>query len=323
MDAVVDISKDLARRTLAQRRRTMAAIAEGEPRQAASPRQARARSEYMRKRWPRLADAYILEGNVGPDDSLWASFLSRGARCARAVGRVSWAEEPAESRAKGTGFLVADSVLLTNHHVLSSRAMAERCVVEFDYEYDDLGRERRGKVCALEPASLFVADEGLDYALVAVADDSRGNPPGKTRGCLPLIQETGKAQNGESLNLIHHPGGGRKRVTIRESRLLAVDDKTLSYSGDTLGGSSGSPVFNDQWEVVGLHFGGKPHRDSRGRDLTASGELWTPAMPESSRGYEYNVGMRGSRILTHIRERRLTSRSAKALQRSVVQAFER
>jgi V8-like Glu-specific endopeptidase len=32
----------------------------------------------------------------------------------------------------------------------------------------------------------------------------------------------------------------------------------VQYTTDTLPGSSGSPVFNDNWEVVALHHAGGP-----------------------------------------------------------------
>jgi endonuclease G len=33
----------------------------------------------------------------------------------------------------------------------------------------------------------------------------------------------------------------------------------LQYVADTMDGSSGSPVFNQNWEVVALHHSGAPH----------------------------------------------------------------
>lgn len=48
---------------------------------------------------------------------------------------------------------------------------------------------------------------------------------------------------GECLNVIHHPGGERKRLSIRENRLVAEDDLWLRYASDTRRGSSGAPAL--------------------------------------------------------------------------------
>lgn len=55
------------------------------------------------------------------------------------------------------------------------------------------------------------------------------------------------------MNIIQHPGGRSKRYGIRNNLLSAANDNELRYFTDTETGSSGSPVFDDRWEVVGLH----------------------------------------------------------------------
>ena len=270
------------------------------------------RRAYVRKHWPELEDDIEREGIVGTDDTLWSSYLAMGTRCASAVGRICWRDEPAQSRAEGTGFLVAGSALLTNWHVIRDMEDATEFVVEFGYEYDVEGEEQKAQIYDLDPKRLFLTDETLDFALVAVAPQ-RGVEAGRKRGFLPLISQLGKVRNGESLNLIHHPGGNRKKITIRDSRLLAIEETQLQYTGDTLGGSSGSPILNDQWEVVGLHFGGKPKRDRQGRPLTLAGEPWDPGMADHFKAYEFNVGSRTSRILINLEKRVARLRGDKQL----------
>jgi hypothetical protein len=80
----------------------------------------------------------------------------------------------------------------------------------------------------------------------------------------------------------------------------------LHYHTDTAPGSSGSPVFNDQWEVVGLHHSGVPRRDEQGRILTRDGTLWQPDMGEHRIDWIANEGVRVSRIVQSIREQRLS-----------------
>jgi V8-like Glu-specific endopeptidase len=306
MGTIVEVTERLAEATAAQHGRTARALRKGRPDEAATDEQSKLRQAYLRRNWPALAEEIDLEGRIGADDTLWSSFLSRGAVCSRAVARVVWKERPAETRWEGTAFLISDCVAVTNNHVMDSPEAAAELGLEFDYEFDERGRERGARLYDLAPERLFLTFRRvpeLDYTLVAVAPAKNGDPPGKRRGYLPLVEQTGKAKNGDALNLIHHPGGARKRISIRESRLLGTDEFTLQYSGDTLGGSSGSPIFNDQWEVVGLHFGGRPKRDANNHKLAVDGSVWDPSMGDDKVAYDFNVGTRISRLIADARRR--------------------
>jgi endonuclease G, mitochondrial len=305
MAALTEVPSSVARATARQRSRTIDAIHAGQPERAATAQQRAARRRYVRSHWPELDEEVVLEGFVGRDDTLWSSFLARGARSSRGVARVVHRDAPAETRARGTAFLIGEWLAVTNNHVVGSPEAAAAAAIEFNFEYDEDGGERRAGVVRLDPDRLFltnVVTGEMDYTVVAVAATRSGSPPGKAYGHLPLIRERGKAQNGDPLNLIHHPAGMRKRITVRESRLLGSTETTLHYSGDTLGGSSGSPVLNDQWEVVGLHFGGKPKRRNR-RRLTIDGRLWDETMPRELIAYEFNVGTRVSSLVDDMRDR--------------------
>ena len=74
-------------------------------------------------------------------------------------------------------------------------------------------------------------------------------------GYLYLEKGLGKIgeENKEKLNIIHHPNGDYKQISIRANTFVGLDDTRIFYETDTAQGSSGSPVFNDQWQVVGLH----------------------------------------------------------------------
>ena len=58
--------------------------------------------------------------------------------------------------------------------------------------------------------------------------------------------------------VVGHPRGGGLQVALHDSRLIDVDDdeRLLHYRTPTDPGSSGSPVFNEAWEVMGLHHAG-------------------------------------------------------------------
>ncbi len=255
----------------------------------------------LQEREDRLQRRHLrLEGIVEQDDSVWLSFFDCGLKAARSVGRVVEAPRRQPVVPIGTGSLVTDRLLLTNHHVVRTADEAAGMAVEFAYEYDADGEPRREDRWPLAPGDLFVTDPELDYTLVAVTLRD-GRPPGEAHGCIPLIEQTGKAVIGEVLNVIHHPVGERKRVSLRFNRMVAEDDLWLRYESDTRAGSSGAPVFNDQWEMVALHHGGVSATDDEGFELTRDGRRWTPDMGEDAVAYVGNEGARVSRILRSLR----------------------
>ena len=84
----------------------------------------------------------------------------------------------------------------------------------------------------------------------------------------------------------------------------------LHYETDTAPGSSGSPVFNDQWEVVALHHSGVPRTDKDGNWLATDGTIWTRDMGEERVDWLANEGVRISRVLRALREQQLTGPAA-------------
>ncbi|MFC8142403.1 trypsin-like serine peptidase [Streptomyces paradoxus] len=55
---------------------------------------------------------------------------------------------------------------------------------------------------------------------------------------------------GEFVNIIQHPRGEPKQLSLRDNQIVDALERFLHYESDTREGSSGSPVFNDPWEVV-------------------------------------------------------------------------
>jgi len=60
--------------------------------------------------------------------------------------------------------------------------------------------------------------------------------------------------------VVGHPSGGALQFALHDCVLLDVcdDERLMHYRTPTDPGSSGSPVFNDKWEVVALHHAGSP-----------------------------------------------------------------
>lgn len=202
---------------------------------------------------------------VGRDDMVPYAFLERGLAVSKAVAKleVPRFNEGAphltngeHTRYLGTGWMIGPGLLITNHHVLNARndgeaeagtadlkLQTEATVARFDYDVAEVEGVRvplKGLVCC---------DVGLDYAIARV-DIARPQLKIAAKPIAVISQDTYVA-----VNIVQHPNGNPKRFAIRNNLVTAATDRDLRYFTDTDGGSSGSPVFDDQWEVAALHRG--------------------------------------------------------------------
>lgn len=222
-------------------------------------------------------------------DFVNVSFLEKGARIARAVGRVSHRN----GAPLGTGFLIGNGLFITNHHVIPSIDTTRQLALDFDFELDLVGNRRSVTRFLIDP-SVFVTDpdsqDGLDFTIVAVGGLLEGTLPIETFGWSGLSAAGDKHMLGEFANIVQHPEGRFKEVVLRENRLVGRFDNALHYVADTEPGSSGSPVFNSEWRAIALHHWGGPWREVFGED-------GQPAQ------VDINEGIRISAIVENLRAR--------------------
>ena len=86
---------------------------------------------------------------------------------------------------------------------------------------------------------------------------------------------------GQTANIVQHPDGRPKEVALQENEIRSIHASVVRYTTDTEPGSSGSPVFNNSWQLIALHH-------SAG-DQTPTGE-WVN-----------NEGVRIDKIIDHIK----------------------
>lgn len=55
------------------------------------------------------------------------------------------------------------------------------------------------------------------------------------------------------MNVIQHPSGRRKEVSLQDNRITEIFTERIRYTADTEPGSSGSPVFNNGWDLFAIH----------------------------------------------------------------------
>jgi endonuclease G, mitochondrial len=238
-----------------------------------------------------------LERIIGRSDLMSVRYLELGLRIARTVGRVHVRRADSSLQGYGTGFLVSPRLLLTNNHVLTDAGVAGASRVEFDFQEGIDGKLQSSIFVNFDPAAFFLTDKLLDFSLVALNGDLRKIAHYGWNG---LSAAEGKIIVGEYVTIIQHPSGERKQLALRENQVIDVLDNYLHYRTDTSPGSSGSPVFNDQWEIVALHHSGVPKKDAQGRILARDGRVYTPSMGENQIDWIANEGVRISQILRHL-----------------------
>jgi hypothetical protein len=188
--------------------------------------------------------------------------------------------------------------------VLETAEIAADSFVEFDFFERCDGTTRPTVIHRLEPAQFFLNDKNLDYAFVAVALESDEGLPITDRGFIPLIAESGKALIGEPVNVIQHPAGEPQQIAIRNNNITDIVDDFLHYAADTERGSSGSPVFNMQWELAALHHSGVPKRNSQGQILMIDGRVFDGRRENEERiAWQANEGVRISSIVEDVRSK--------------------
>ncbi|HEX8638877.1 MAG TPA: DNA/RNA non-specific endonuclease [Pyrinomonadaceae bacterium] len=239
-------------------------------------------------------------------DFLSITFFEKGARASRSIGRIVTEFENGQV-AYGTGFMVTPRLLITNHHVLSSREDAAKSVVEFNFQPSLSDSKASPRTFKLDPEKFFLNDKRLDFALVAVKEHPNGGKSLSDYGYCPLVKKQGKIAVGECVNIIQHPRGRMKQIVIRENKLVDIDmpadlSHLAHYMGDTEPGSSGSAAFNDEWEVIALHHSSVPKQNEKGEYLDVDGRVWRRGDPPERLAWQANEGIRISHIVDFIQK---------------------
>jgi V8-like Glu-specific endopeptidase/tetratricopeptide (TPR) repeat protein len=167
------------------------------------------------------------------------------------------------SRGEGTGFLMRgadfssklgpETVMITNAHVIDpdpqrkSEGIPPDEVVVSLQAHETVPPTQELKIKKV----LWSSPRGeLD---VTVAELDRPVP---VPASYPLAKQL--PQRGARVIVIGHPGGGTLSFSLADNELLDYEDggRLLHYRTPTEGGSSGSPIFNQDWRLIGLHHAG-------------------------------------------------------------------
>jgi hypothetical protein len=197
----------------------------------------------------------------------------------------------------GTGFLIAADLVMTNWHVVQCisaiedndlsyqgpRAKAADAVCRFDYKVLSNGTINSGSTVALakewrvalspnNPNGQEPQTDQLDCAVIRLSKSLGnfviGDKPeahGDRRGwiTLPSPGVASDLKVHSPLFIIQHPQGDPIKLALSTDAVQSVNANRsrVRYSTNTESGSSGSPCFDQNWNLVALHHAGDPNFD--------------------------------------------------------------
>ena len=173
----------------------------------------------------------------------------------------------------GTGFVISlDGYMLTNWHVVADSIHAEP-----DTMWVTMADQSTARF-----ADVVATSRERDIALIRIRQYQ-----GAVLGALDWAGT--KARQGEPAALIGYPAGSgfaRDRTSAVRTSMTAgilsrVTPELVQFDGMTIGGSSGSPVFNANGEVISIHRAGL--RQGPGFALSVPVKFAIPLMPAGLR----------------------------------------
>jgi len=196
----------------------------------------------------------------------------------------------------GTGFLVAPDAVMTNYHVVAdllksgSTRSSREVSITFDYKVIGEVEVNRGTTVSLaadwhidsSPYSKFdskpdpkggdPSDEELDYALLRLgraiggeAIGEKSGPGDERRGWIKVTEPNYAYPENDPVFILQHPEGRPLKLALDSESIIALNGNgtRVRYKTNTEPGSSGSPCFNQEWELMAIHHAGDPNFDFR------------------------------------------------------------
>jgi V8-like Glu-specific endopeptidase len=178
-------------------------------------------------------------------------WYKRGLDAAQAVGRLSIDRKVIDGKVidgnvSATCFLVSPRHVLTAAHVIAFAKELEGCTVVFERTgAGGVGQIRRPQAVLWTSGSAE-----LDATILELEA-----PIGDASALSLRSNAQARFNVGEKVVVVGYPYGGALSFSLSESLVVGVEDRLLRYRTPTAPGSSGSPVFDGNWNLLAMHHG--------------------------------------------------------------------
>lgn len=220
-----------------------------------------------------------------------------------------------------TGFLISPNLLLTNNHVFPDSEAAKDCAANFLLERTMAGINN-GFRFVIDPNRFFLTNENLDFSIVYVESLSMENNFSIAGfNYLRMISTPGKILVGQPINIIQHPAGGVKHYAYQNNNVVDILnlEQYIQYTTDTKQGSSGSPCYNNAWELVALHHSGVP-LVIEGKIVNTQGQIWDEENQDQDEiQWIANEGISISKIVDELKSIKIADANKQALLDMLIQ----
>jgi endonuclease G, mitochondrial len=205
--------------------------------------------------WRGPTEQIELQSFLRPKPEIWdVAFLRCGVDQAASVCRI---ELEGQKKAIGTGVLVSSDLVLTNYHVLQAGiaddpSNIDKFQLSFGRLTSTIGKEAVGQTFGLadNPIIRSSSTNELDYVLLRVEPAIR-----ESNIIHPVIYNQTSPPKGSGIHVLQHPDGDSMKIVFGTNGITGVyrENGLVQYISQTSTGSSGSPCFNDDWQLVALH----------------------------------------------------------------------
>jgi hypothetical protein len=163
-----------------------------------------------------LPDDAGFEKIIGERNNLKSiNWLLKGLKASKSVCRIVRSDDE-----KGTGFVIAGGYLITNAHVIPTRAWAAKTKIEFNFEEDIEGNKQSVITYFLDESDFQVSSQfEYDYVRVKIKDSPEH--PLSQWGTLE-IDTFSDPKKGDSVVIIQHPDGGVKQIALDDNDVINV-----------------------------------------------------------------------------------------------------
>jgi V8-like Glu-specific endopeptidase len=213
--------------------------------------------------------------------------LSRVSTIYRQVCRISFGNGATPI---GSGFLIGPSAVMTNYHVMQrvieGPVKPEEVRVQFDFATKPSGEIDNGTLVKLtskkeqwlidrsentEWDRLGTGDpptkDQLDYAVIRLDRDigkqpvrATVDPDAKVRSWIDITKHGDLPAADTPVYIVQHPKGSTMKFAWQTKSAIgpAGNGNRFRHRTNTEKGSSGSPTFNGNWDLIALHNSGDP-----------------------------------------------------------------